>query len=106
MKKYFVLDPSLSQISHAESVYHVKDGEIEMPAEVARDLVESGQLILASEALIKAGYKNVEDGANGDNAGADGKVQDPSVTNEAGNQDSGDNAGADGETEPNGEEGA
>lgn len=100
MKKYFVLDPSLSQISHAESVYHVNNGEIEMPAEVARDLVESGQLVLASESLVKAG--DVVTKAQE----TDGKVQDPSVTNEAGNQDSGDNAGAGDETEPNGEEGA
>lgn len=42
--QYTAIDPTLRSVSQGDNVYPVNDGVIELPAEIAADLLASGQI--------------------------------------------------------------
>lgn len=44
MKTYEVLDPTLRSVSQGETVFPIVDGKIELPDEIASDLLANGQI--------------------------------------------------------------
>lgn len=92
MKQYAVLDPTLVQVSQGDSIFPVNDGMITMPAEIARDLVESGQLVLASNLVVKAEPNTTPATTNGGSDEDAGKSGDDGSAGDSGN--SGDDEGA------------
>ncbi len=48
MKTYEVLDPTLRSVSQGDTVFPIVDGKIELPDEIASDLLANGQIGKAS----------------------------------------------------------
>lgn len=49
MKTYEVLDPTLRSVSQGDTVFPIVDGKIELPDEIASDLLANGQIVKESK---------------------------------------------------------
>lgn len=58
MKNYYVTDKSLRQIAKGDAVFPIVDGYVELPTEVALELLDSGQIAKAEDAPLDAGEQD------------------------------------------------
>ena len=84
MTKYLVTDEALLQIAQGDQVFVIdENGEVDLPTNVALDLLSAKQIVKSSEVMIKADSKVANKPAGKGKAkgkakaGADGDGEDP-----------------------------
>lgn len=58
MKTYQVIDPNLKQISRGETIFPIVDGAVELPDDLAADLLAIGQIAKPEKAEAKPASKS------------------------------------------------